>query len=66
MPASGSVPSSSTTSRVRHAADTASPAIFIARCGVLPAFGAFTGTAVVRPRQGDQVFVIADGEVLRV
>ena len=39
---------------------------FAARYGVLPAFGAFTGTAVVRPRRGDQVFVIADDEVLRV
>jgi DNA ligase-associated metallophosphoesterase len=36
------------------------------RHGVLPAFGAFTGTAVVRPRVGDQVFVIADDEVLQV
>ena len=39
---------------------------FGARYGVLPAFGAFTGTAEVRPRQGDQVFVIAEGEVLKV
>ena len=39
---------------------------FGARCGVLPAFGAFTGTALVRPRRGDQVFVIAEGEVLKV
>ena len=39
---------------------------FGARYGVLPAFGAFTGTAVVRPREGDQVFVIADASVLRV
>ncbi len=39
---------------------------FAARCGVLPAFGAFTGTAVVRPREGDQVFVVADDEVLRI
>ena len=39
---------------------------FGARYGVLPAFGAFTGTAEVRPREGDQVFVIAEGEVLRV
>ena len=39
---------------------------FGARCGVLPAFGAFTGTAEVRPRRGDQVFVIADDEVLQV
>jgi hypothetical protein len=39
---------------------------FAARYGVLPAFGAFTGTAFVRLRHGDQVFVIADGEVLKV
>ncbi len=34
--------------------------------GVLPSFGAFTGSALVRPRAGDQVFVVADDEVLRV
>ena len=39
---------------------------FSPRVGVLPAFGAFTGSAVVRPREGDQVFVIAEDEVLRV
>ena len=39
---------------------------FGARCGVLPAFGAFTGTAEVRPRRGDQVFVVAEDEVLQV
>ena len=39
---------------------------FSRKVGVLPAFGAFTGTAVVRPREGDQVYVIAEGEVLRV
>jgi DNA ligase-associated metallophosphoesterase len=39
---------------------------FGARCGVLPAFGAFTGCAVVLPKRGDQVFVIADDEVVRV
>ena len=39
---------------------------FSRKVGVLPAFGAFTGTAVVRPREGDQVYVIADDEVLRV
>jgi hypothetical protein len=33
--------------------------------GLLPAFGDFTGTATVRPRPGDQVFVVADGAVLR-
>jgi DNA ligase-associated metallophosphoesterase len=39
---------------------------FGARYGVLPAFGAFTGNADVLPRQGDQVFVIAEEEVLNV
>lgn len=39
---------------------------FGARYGVLPAFGAFTGTAEVLPRKGDQVFVIAEDEVLQV
>ena len=39
---------------------------FAARYGVLPAFGAFTGNAEVRPRPGDQVYVIAEQEVLKV
>jgi uncharacterized protein len=39
---------------------------FGARFGVLPAFGAFTGCAEVLPRKGDQVFVIAEQEVLQV
>ena len=39
---------------------------FGSRYGVLPAFGAFTGTADVLPRRGDQVFVIAEKEVLKV
>jgi uncharacterized protein len=39
---------------------------FGARYGVLPAFGAFTGNAEVMPRRGDQVYVIAEEEVLRV
>jgi DNA ligase-associated metallophosphoesterase len=39
---------------------------FGARYGVLPAFGAFTGNAEVLPRRGDQVFVIAEEEVLKV
>ena len=37
---------------------------FGARVGVLPAFGEFTGQALVEPAPGDRVFVIADGEVL--
>ena len=39
---------------------------FGSRFGVLPAFGAFTGNAEVLPRKGDQVFVIAEHEVLKV
>ena len=39
---------------------------FGARYGVLPAFGAFTGSAEVLPRRGDQVYVIAEQEVLQV
>lgn len=39
---------------------------FGARHGVLPAFGAFTGSAAIRPRRGDRVFVVAEGEVLEV
>lgn len=37
---------------------------FGARVGVLPSFGAFTGSAVVRPKAGDRVFVVADDEVI--
>lgn len=31
---------------------------------VLPAFGSFTGTAAIKPRTDDSVFVIADDEVI--
>ncbi len=34
--------------------------------GTLPAFGEFTGGAVVRPRRGDRVFVVADDQVIEV
>jgi DNA ligase-associated metallophosphoesterase len=33
-------------------------------CTVLPSFGAFTGSHVVRPKRSDRVFVVADGQVL--
>ncbi len=33
--------------------------------GLLPAFGDFTGTGIVRPRRGDAVFVLAGGMVVR-
>jgi DNA ligase-associated metallophosphoesterase len=31
---------------------------------ILPAFGAFTGNAIVQPREGDRVFVVAEDRVL--
>ena len=36
------------------------------RCGVLPAFGGFTGTALIQPRPGDRVFVITEKAVVHV
>ncbi|MDH4051475.1 MAG: ligase-associated DNA damage response endonuclease PdeM, partial [Rubrivivax sp.] len=36
---------------------------FGARVGVLPAFGAFTGSHVVLPQPGDRVFVVHDDRV---
>jgi DNA ligase-associated metallophosphoesterase len=36
------------------------------RCGVLPAFGDFTGMAPIEPVPGDQVCVIAEGRLIRV
>jgi len=34
--------------------------------GYLPAFGGFTGTAVIQPKENDAVFVIAGEKVMRV
>jgi DNA ligase-associated metallophosphoesterase len=39
---------------------------FGAKVGVLPSFGGFTGFGVVTPARGDQVYVIADDQVMRV
>lgn len=39
---------------------------FSRKFGVLPAFGAFTGTNAVRPKSGDQVFGIASGKVIEL
>jgi DNA ligase-associated metallophosphoesterase len=39
---------------------------FGAQAAVLPAFGEFTGSHVVRPEPGDRVFVVADDRVLPV
>lgn len=36
------------------------------RQGLLPAFGAFTGTSNVQPKAGDQVFVLAQEQVVPV
>lgn len=36
------------------------------KVGVLPAFGRFTGTHTVRPRAGDGVYAVADGEIAQV
>lgn len=34
--------------------------------GILPAFGAFTGTKTIKTKKGDQVFVIADDEIIKI
>jgi len=39
---------------------------FMAQSGVLPAFGKFTGLAIQKPKQGEQVYVIAENEVICV
>jgi len=36
---------------------------FSSDSGVLPAFGSFTGTHVIRPSHTDRVFVVNDGEI---
>jgi uncharacterized protein len=40
--------------------------IFGAAVGLLPAFGAFTGSASVRPAKGDRVFAVAGDEVVAI
>lgn len=40
--------------------------LFSSGCALLPAFGGFTGTASVKPKPGDKVFGIADGQVIRI
>lgn len=39
---------------------------FGASCGVLPAFGSFTGTSIIQPQKTDHVFVVGDGRVFPV
>lgn len=43
------------------------PCFYFGRCGgLLPAFGAFTGLAAIKPRKNDKVYVIADGKIIPV
>ena len=43
------------------------PCFFFGRNqGILPAFGAFTGVHPLRPKKGDQVFIIAESRVMRI
>ncbi len=39
---------------------------FGVKCGVLPAFSAFVDHGTIRPRQGEQIFVVTDTQVLAV
>ncbi|MFK7922771.1 MAG: ligase-associated DNA damage response endonuclease PdeM [Bacteroidia bacterium] len=39
---------------------------FAERQAILPAFGQFTGLAICYPKKNDQVFVIAEGEVVKI
>ncbi len=34
--------------------------------GIMPAFGSFTGLAKIAPKKDDQIFVIADGKILKI
>jgi len=34
--------------------------------GILPAFGSFTGLAKINPKKEDQIFVIAEGKILKI
>jgi metallophosphoesterase superfamily enzyme len=40
--------------------------VFGRRVAVLPAFGSFTGSAVVSPASGDRVYVVAGESVVKV
>jgi len=43
------------------------PCFFFGKeAGLMPAFGAFTGTYTVRPQRHDRVFVLAGGKVMQV
>jgi len=40
--------------------------IFGLRLGILPAFGSFTGTSNIRPKEGDRVYVLAEDQVVEI
>jgi metallophosphoesterase superfamily enzyme len=43
------------------------PCFYFGRnCSILPAFGKFTGLAMLEPEEGEAVFVIAENSVLKV
>lgn len=56
--------------RLHGAASTSlrAPCFWVSRDGrgvcVLPAFGSFTGAKLIKPRAGDRVFVVGDGQVI--
>lgn len=47
-------------------AETVACFYFGKEVGILPAFGEFTGTGLVRPEPGDRVFLLAEEEVIPV
>ena len=40
--------------------------VFREHNAILPAFGSFTGTATIQAKPGDQVYAIADKQVIKV
>jgi len=47
-------------------AETVSCFYFGEKVGILPAFGEFTGNALIHPEPGDRVFVLAGAEVIAI
>jgi len=39
---------------------------FSKNVGILPAFGEFTGTHVIKPKQGDSVYALGEGELIKI
>jgi DNA ligase-associated metallophosphoesterase len=49
-----------------HRRDALPCFLFGPKGGLLPAFGSFTGTALIKPQDGDRVYVVAEGQILEV